>query len=343
MGALVRSQKIRILLMLIAGIGLLSLWLSVVDIDEILALLSGFELKYVLLFSVLWAGAAFVRSQRWRLILAKVVRVPAAESFGLFMSCMFINFLVPLRLGEAVTSYALKKSRGVPFARSLPTQVMDRLFDLTPVVPAVVLALFLMGGEGFGSLMAILGFVAFVFSMLTGMVVLSMARPRKATALIRSMARILPRAIRGKIEHFGVLCMEGLGGLRLAWTTIGLLVGMTFLALALDAASLGVIFLGLGHVVSPAVIIVGYTFLFLTSALPRPPGLVGSHEVLFLLIFSLLLGVDSHLAGAAVIAGHLMLALLLSVTGSLSLFGVGIRSVAAVRDHLSTATTTGTS
>lgn len=326
------DQKVKVLAALAAGIALLGVWLAAVDIGEILRQLSRLDLRWMALFTVLWASAAFLRSLRWRAILGRVQKVPVLEGFALFMSCMFVNFLVPLRLGEAVAGLALKRNRGVPFARSLPTQVMDRLFDLTPIVPALLLVL-LMGGDSAGPLVPLLIFVASVFAVLSGVVVLSMTRPAAAAALIGWIARVLPAGIRPRAEKFAVLCMEGLGALRLGGARFAGLTGITFLALAIDALSLGVIFKGLGHTISPPIILGGYTLFFLMSALPRPPGQVGSHEVLFVLIFTLLLGVDRNVASAAVIVGHVMLALLLTITGTLSLFAIGIRSVAGVRGH----------
>jgi len=137
--------------------------------------------------------------------------------------------------------------------------------------------------------------------------------------------------------------VDGFAGLRMRAGTIVALMGITIVALGLDAVSLEMIFIGLGQFISPAVILTGYTLLFLTSALPRPPGLVGSQEMLFLLIFSLFLGVDRNLASAAVVAGHVMLAVILSTTGVLSLFFLGIRSVTVVRETIPSVTTTGAS
>lgn len=339
----IADQRARVALALAAGIGLLAGWLLMVDVSEVRHKIADLDLRWIPVFTILWAAAAFLRSLRWRTILAKVTAVPPGESFALFMSCMFINFLVPLRLGEAFASLALKRNRGIPVARSLPTQVMDRLFDLTPIVPALILSLLLTRAEGYRSLVYMLAFVATAFAVLTAAVVVSMARPALAESAVAQVSRPLPAGLRTRVVQFGVHCVQGLGGLRLPGATIARLVGLTFLALALDAASLGVIFIGLGHPVPPAVLLTGYTFLFLTSALPRPPGLVGSHEIFFLLIFWSLLGVDRNLASAAVVVGHLMLALLLGLTGSISLFSLGIRSASAVRDHLPTATTTGAS
>ncbi|HET9482233.1 MAG TPA: lysylphosphatidylglycerol synthase transmembrane domain-containing protein [Candidatus Polarisedimenticolia bacterium] len=344
---LIKDQKTRVALALAAGVCLLVVWLSVVDLGEMTERLAAIDVRYLLLFTILWTSAAFLRSLRWRTILGKIQHVPVGESFALFMSCMFVNFLIPLRAGEAVASLVLKRNHGVAVARSLPTQVLDRLFDLTPIVPALLLALLMAGPgadrPGLHTLMTILAFVATVFVLLGGIVFASVARPAAAAAIIRAVTRPLPGAIRARVQSFAVLCAEGLAALRLGGATIVLLIGMTFLALALDAASLGVIFLGLGVPIAPAILLTGYTFLFLTSALPRPPGLVGSHEVLFLLIFSLLLGVDKNLASAAVVVGHLMLALLLTLTGAISLFSLGIRSASDVRDHLPTVTTPGAS
>lgn len=339
---IISDQKLKVALTLGIGLVLLAGWLSAVDVGGILARLKAIDLRWMGLFTLLWGTAAFLRSLRWRVILSRVEKVPAWESFALFMSCMFVNFLIPLRLGEAVAGLALKRNRGIAFARSLPTQVMDRLFDLTPIVPAIVLVL-LLGGEGSRSIMMILLFVASVFAVLSTVVLISMARPATAALIIGFCCRLLPRSIRARVEPFAVRCVEGIGALRLSPGVIVGLVGITFAALAVDALSLAVIFRGLGYQIAPTVVLSGYTLFFLMSALPRPPGQVGSHEVLFVLIFSLLLGIDKNLADAAVIVGHLMLALLLTVTGSLSLFAVGIRSIAVVRDQIPSVTTTAAS
>lgn len=339
---IISDQKTKVALTLIFGLLLLAGWLSAVDFGGILARLRAMDLRWMGLFAILWITAAFLRSLRWRVILSRVETVPAWESFALFMSCMFVNFLIPLRLGEAVTGLALKRNRGIPFARSLPTQVMDRLFDLTPIVPAIVLV-FLMGGEGSRSIMMFLLFVASVFTVLSTVVLISMSRPATAAAIVRACCRLLPRPIRARVEPFAVRCVAGIGALRLSAAVIAGLVGITFVALAVDALSLAVIFRGLGYEIAPTVVLSGYTLFFLMSALPRPPGQVGSHEVFFVLIFSLLLGIDKNLADAAVVVGHLMLALLLTVTGSLSLFAVGIRSISVVREHMPSVTTTGAS
>lgn len=339
---IISDQKTKVALTLVFGLLLLAGWLSAVDFGGILARLRGMDLRWMGLFAILWITAAFLRSIRWRVILSRVERVPVWESFALFMSCMFVNFLIPLRLGEAVTGLALKRNRAIPFARSLPTQVMDRLFDLTPIVPAIVLV-FLLGGEGSRSIMMFLLFVASVFTVLSAVVLISMSRPATAAAIVRTCCRFLPRPIRARVEPFAVRCVAGIGALRLSAAVIAGLVGITFVALAVDALSLAVIFRGLGYEIAPTVVLSGYTLFFLMSALPRPPGQVGTHEVLFVLIFSLLLGIDKNLADAAVVVGHLMLALLLTVTGSLSLFAVGIRSISVVREHMPSVTTTGAS
>ncbi len=340
---LLSDQRMRAALALAGGLALLWLWVSMIDLRDVVRRLSVVEARWIAMFALLWVAAAFLRSLRWRVILSRVRPVPIGEAFGLFMACMFVNFLIPVRAGEAAVSMTLKRNHGIPFSRSLPTQVMDRLFDLTPVVPALLVALFLGSRDGLGSVLAILAFVAFVFSVLTGLVLLSMTRPAMASNLIRGVSRIVPAALRPRVERFGVTCVEGVAALRMGAGTVLALAGITLAALALDAMSLEMIFIGLGHFITPAVILSGYTLMFLTSALPRPPGLVGSQEMLFLLIFSLFLGVDRNLASAAVVAVHLMMALILTSAGSVSLFFLGIRSVHVVRETVPSVTTTGAS
>jgi len=335
---LIADQRMKVALALAGGIALLAIWLVIVDERQVMHRLARLDLRWLGGFTLLWLGAAFLRSLRWRTILARVAPVRPGETFAGFMACMLVNFLIPLRVGEVVAGLALKRRRGIPFAQSLPSQALDRLFDLTPVVPAILLV-FALQGEAALRLRIILAFVAIVFVALSAVVVITMTRPDKAAALARRAFSLLPSGLRGRAEDFVVHCLKGLSGLRLpAATSVGL-IGITFLALAMDSVALGMIFRGLGYQIAPAVVLTGYTLIFLSSALPRPPGQVGSLELLFVLIFSGLLGVDRDVAGAAVLVGHSMIAMILAVTGSLSLFALGIHSVSIVREHLPSAST----
>src|SRR5262245_48309812 len=130
----IADQRMKVALALAAGVVLVAAWLSFVDVHDVLSRVMAMDARWLLLYGALWTLATFLRSLRWRAILSRVQTVTVLEGYALFMSCLFVNFLVPLRLGEAVAGLALKRNRGVPFAKSLPTQVMDRLFDLTPIV-----------------------------------------------------------------------------------------------------------------------------------------------------------------------------------------------------------------
>jgi uncharacterized protein (TIRG00374 family) len=333
---LIADQRMKVALALAGGVALLAIWLAIVDERQVLHRLAQLDVRWLAGFTVLWVAAAFLRSLRWRAILSRVAPVRPAETFAGFMACMLVNFLIPLRVGEVVAGLALKRRRNIPFAQSLPSQALDRLFDLTPVVPALLLV-FALQGEAVTRLRVILGFVGVVFGALSAVVVVTMIHPEWAAALARRFFGLLPVRMRGRAEDFVVHCLKGLSGLRLPVSTIAILIVVTFLALAMDSVALGMIFRGLGYEITPAVVLTGYTLIFLSSALPRPPGQVGSLELLFVLVFSGLLGVDRDLAGAAVLVGHSMIAIILAVTGSLSLFSLGIHSVSIVREHLPSA------
>ena len=86
---------------------------------------------------LLWAAATFcataifvLRARRWETILQPVAgRIPLGPLWRATAIGMMVNNVVPARAGEIARAYALTKEVPVPFATSLASLAVDRLFD----------------------------------------------------------------------------------------------------------------------------------------------------------------------------------------------------------------------
>ncbi len=94
------------------------------------------------LLSALCATLIFpVRALRWKVILQPVA---PSQPFGpLWRSTaigMMANNLIPARAGEIARAYALTRQTGIPFATSVASLAVDRLFDMLALIILAVAA-----------------------------------------------------------------------------------------------------------------------------------------------------------------------------------------------------------
>ena len=104
--------------------------------------------------------------------------------------------------------------------------------------------------------------------------------------------------------------------------------GYTAVAVGLDALFCLLAFRAVGVAVAVPIVLYGYTFYNLAFILPTPPGQVGSNELVGLLIFSGLFGVNRSGVGAMFLFSHPWTAILMTSSGliCLSVMGLTLRS-----------------
>jgi uncharacterized protein (TIRG00374 family) len=73
--------------------------------------------------------AISLSSFRWSRVAGKAVRF--REAFTAMLIGMFVNNVLPLRLGEVARGYVLSRKKGLSFTYSCSTVALDRFFDLT--------------------------------------------------------------------------------------------------------------------------------------------------------------------------------------------------------------------
>ena len=118
---------------LIRGIGIILLIILLISVDfsRLIDNIGSIRLKY-LLFACAWLILIYVfKSLRWKLLLNSLsIRYSFVKCILVFASSNFIAFITPGRIGEIAKAFYLKEDHDVPFAKSFPTVIVDRLFDI---------------------------------------------------------------------------------------------------------------------------------------------------------------------------------------------------------------------
>ena len=249
------------------------------------------------------------------------------------MASSLVNFVIPLRTGEIARSLLLKQRNRVSIAASLPTVAIDRSFDLMAVL--VLGAIGAISGVRLDSrLSGVLlagGILFLAFVVFVTLAILSRER------LISLVAHLIPSRLGSSLRSRILGIFEGfLAGFTAVGRHPQVLLPILILSLltaVLDSALFYCLFLSLGAVVRPAIVLTGYALFVLTFLVPGAPGYIGSMEAFGSLVFGAL-GVGAELAASTVILYHALNAVMLGVMGGLSMWALGLRPSNLVRSFI---------
>lgn len=306
---------------LLPGLLLLILVSRFVDLSQALQILGSHVatpqgLGLTLLIGVIYLASSAIRGLRWKLLLNPIGQLDLLKTLELYQVAGFLNFLWPVRAGEAARSISLKRLAAIPISKSLPTLAMDRTLDVMAALLVLVFAP-LLGIAMNLQLWLITGLAGVV---LLCIVVLFSLALRDRSPIIHFLQKLLGSRLEGFIT--------GLLDSLLACTSRPMLflpaALLTVLAILCDGLLILLAFATLGIPLSFGTALFGYTIYQLFSILPSPPGQIGSNQAFALLAFAGLL----HLSGNGVIAmslfSHIWIALVVVASGFACLQMLGL-------------------
>ena len=134
-----KKQKIITILGFLISITLLYLSLRGISFKEIVRTLEGADYRLVFL-PVLFVGFAVTGCAfRWSKVCGGKVRF--RHTFTALMIGLFVNNVLPARIGEIARGYVLSKKTGLSLTYSLSTVLADRFFDLVGLLAITFLFL----------------------------------------------------------------------------------------------------------------------------------------------------------------------------------------------------------
>jgi len=268
-------------------------------------------------------AAQVVRAVRWRCLLAPLAKVAVVDAFWINAASGLLNYVVPIRAGEAARMVWLSRRHRVAPGTALGCLVIDHTFDLCGVI--------LVLGTG-----ALLSATAAARTPSMPTLLLALAGAVVMLALIAGSAGFGPCLARSPLiparfsrrltEH--AVAFRAATGLTRSPGRLALLAAASAAAVLFDGLAFAMLLDSLGLAVSAVSAVVAQVTILYATVLPSAPGYVGSLEAAGTLILSGGLGLGAgsaagamlvwHAAGAAVIVGVGALALV-NLRGQFSL------------------------
>ncbi len=203
---------------ILVGIGLTFIFLFLVfrniDFDVFLKTFSRIRLEYVLIASVIMIFELFLRALRWRYLLYPQKKTGITNLFSATAISYMANNILPLRIGEVVRAYVIKKSENVSGSGALATIVVERVIDVVSILVLMAIVVFF---QPIPQVVKTTGYFILAFSVVffTGAFFIR----RNSVAAISFLKKVfffLPEKLSDKIFGFLESFIQGLSGLKSA-------------------------------------------------------------------------------------------------------------------------------
>ena len=189
-----------------------------------------------------------VRFGRWQVYLRKLrIEVPAGRSFTIFLAGL-TGTISPAKLGEVLKSGLLRRSYGVPVARSAPIVLAERVTDAVGI--ALLTVLVGLGAAGSLPLVAVTLALVIAVALLARTRLLDrfqrLAQARAASAELLGLRLLVAMSLVAAVSWFfeclaAWVCVKGLGlDVSLADTTVVFCISTLAGALSFVPGGLGV-------------------------------------------------------------------------------------------------------
>src|SRR5712692_6838886 len=302
------------------ALALLVLWLRTVSVGEVLKHATVRNWAAVILMIVLAFATSLIRARRWLLLLRPLAPVGMVRAFAMNAGASLLNYVLPIRSGDAARYWWLWRRHRVPSGSALATIVIDKSCDLAAVAVvlgglSVVAATVIVGAPR-----GLFGAAALAIVLLAAVFGTALLGPRIAgSARIR---RRLPASVASGMAGQAFAFRAVARGLW-APAVVGRLAALTAIALVIDAFNFSLLFWALGVQVPTLNAMAAYPALLLAFAVPAGPGYVGSLEVAGSLVLGGGLGLAASVAAGAIVLYHAITAGNSLVLGLLGLLLVG--------------------
>jgi len=124
----------KIIIIVIAVVGLYATFLIASDINTIADKISSFKIEFLPIIIILVTCSWFVLFTRWHLLLANSkISIPKKDSFLIFMSGIALT-IIPGKVGELVKSQLLKTKFGIPRSKTVPIVILEQFYTLIGLI-----------------------------------------------------------------------------------------------------------------------------------------------------------------------------------------------------------------
>jgi glycosyltransferase 2 family protein len=217
----------------------------------------------------------WLRAARWRLLMSPFADVSTPRLFRTILVGLAVNNVLPLRLGELVRTYLLRRSDGVPIASSLATILIERLLDLFVLCALMTAVLVFVPLEGV--VLALAGTTATITAMgVLGLLVITVVPKRLVDRLFEFGINLAER-----VHHrLGDLARSIVDGLRVIEDVkaVLMIVPLSVLCWLSELCLYVFLMFAMGFNSGLLSLVAGMVVANLVTILPSAPGYVGTYD-----------------------------------------------------------------
>lgn len=305
--------------------------------EQFLASLQGVNIPLLLIGAGVYFGAVAVIALRWQYLLRPVQLINLFPLAQIVCIGYMGNNVYPLRAGEALRIFLLRRNHQMPVARATTTVIVERVFDGLAMLAFIFVALLLIDIEA-GAVDKVATFAAPLFLLAILVFFVMAAKPDWLRWLTGIFIGLLPRKLsltrklHDVAEHLSEDIIHGLEALRSPLNLAGAVLS-SFVSWGIEASVYWLVMHAFGlNLPYPAALLVVGT-VNLAGLLPAAPGNLGVYEFF---ATAVLTGVgvayDRSLAYAIVV--HIVIWLPVTLAGFffLARMGLGWSAVAHAQE-----------
>lgn len=313
---------IKILFNTILGIILIYIWSRFVDIPQIISNLSKVNLFFlgpVFLFLLL---SPIIRAIRLQVFLSEIKKIKLLDLIFLNGAAMMLNFFIPIRAGEVVKGVYLNTHYNLPLGKSVIWIFIDRFVDFLAVLLLAAILFFIVPTALSITFIMIITIILIIALFLTYLTVYQANLARKLFSFLHHL--LIEKHIKRYFDKLSTFILESFSILNRHPKDLGLMMGITIFAYAVDAAIWYFTFASLGINQNFLKMYLAQLLSALTYLIPAAPGYIGSAEASGLLILSGIFGIAPNLASAMTVLFHVASAIFVLIFGLISIYSLKI-------------------
>lgn len=309
-----RKRIVYLIFAMAIGMLLIALWLQHIDLDEVLLRIRGVAWPPVLMAATCYLMAYLLRSLRWNVLLAKHRAIPCRKTWQYSMAGNFVNYLIPIRMGEVVKAWFIKHNHQSSIVAALPSIFIDKSFDTVGIFFVLIMLPFI-GVRISGAMLVLIALLLVVFLVSLLLIMAAAWKKQRVLGILSRMASILPKKLSKKLGVYVEMFIHGLNIFEHHWSRLLLAIALTGLGIMADGLYFWLVFQAFRISIPYITVLFGYTLINLSYALPQPPAQLGSNEWMMLIIFSIGFKLTSTDASAIMAFAHVLTFTLMSMIG----------------------------
>ena len=155
----------RLILVLVAAIGIYAIFLFISDYNIISEKISNFKINYLPLILLFVSASWIPLIIKWHLLLKNCeIHVPLKKNILVFLSGAAFE-ITPGQIGVLIKSQILKTSFNIPRTRTVPVIFIEKMYDLVGAILASIIGIIILGIEPYLIIVAILVLAIIFFFM----------------------------------------------------------------------------------------------------------------------------------------------------------------------------------